>query len=64
VVVYPFGDVWVDGKAFGHAPVSLKLASGTHEIGVGDGRPEQRRSVQVHSGQHEDLVFRRAVEVH
>ena len=62
VVVYPFGDVWIDGKPLGHAPVSLKVPSGTHEIGVGDGRPEQRRSVQVHAGEHENLVFRRDIE--
>ncbi len=62
VVVYPFGDVWIDGKPLGHAPVSLKVPAGTHEIGVGDGRPEQRRSVQVHAGERESLIFRRDEE--
>ncbi|MFT3921965.1 MAG: protein kinase [Myxococcales bacterium] len=62
VVVFPFGDVWVDGKSLGHAPVSIKLPAGPHEIGVGDGRPDQRRSLVLHAGQHENLVFRREID--
>ncbi len=62
VFVHPFGEVWIDGKPLGHAPVSVKLPSGTHEIGVGDGRPEQHRTVQVRAGQHKKVVFRRALE--
>jgi hypothetical protein len=64
VVVFPFGDVWIDGKSLGHAPVNLKVSPGPHEVGVGDGRPEQRRSVQLHAGQHENLIFRRDGELH
>jgi len=62
VVVFPFGDVWIDGKALGHAPVTTKLPSGSHEIEVGDGRPEQRRALQFHAGEHQNLVFRRNID--
>jgi serine/threonine protein kinase len=60
VVVIPFGDVWIDGKPLGHAPVSVKLPPGTHEVSVGDGRPEQQRTLSLRSGEHENAVFRRA----
>jgi hypothetical protein len=53
VVVQPFGDVWVDGKRLGQAPVSINVEPGTHEVAVGDGRPKERRNVQLSAGQHE-----------
>jgi hypothetical protein len=62
VVVIPFGEVWLDGKPLGHAPISVKLAPGAHEVGVGDGRPEQRHAVHLHAGEREHLVYRRGEE--
>jgi serine/threonine protein kinase len=62
IYVQPFGDVWVDGKRLGQAPVSIKLEPGTHEVGVGDGRPKERRSVQLSAGQTERLeIVRRDI---
>ena len=43
VVVYPFGDVWVDDKPAGQAPVALHLSPGSHEIAVGEGRVQSVR---------------------
>jgi hypothetical protein len=62
VVVVPFGDVWVDGRPRGHAPVLLRLPPGTHEVAWGDGRPDARRNVQLAPGAHEKVVLRRNVE--
>ncbi len=55
IVVQPFGDVWVDGKRLGQAPVKLKVAPGIHEVAVGDGRPKERRNIQVSAGEREHL---------
>jgi serine/threonine protein kinase len=55
IIVQPFGDVWVDGKRLGQAPVSINVEAGTHEVAVGDGRPKERRNIQLSAGQHERL---------
>jgi hypothetical protein len=62
IVVIPFGDVWVDDKARGPAPVTAKLSPGSHDVAWGDGRPEERRSVHVEPGAHDNLVFRRRIQ--
>lgn len=59
IVVQPFGDVWVDGKRLGQAPVSIKVDPGSHEVAVGDGRPKERRTIQVEAGQREYLEITR-----
>ncbi|HEY6877305.1 MAG TPA: protein kinase [Polyangiales bacterium] len=60
VVVVPFGEVWIDGKHVGEAPVrAYKLTPGTHEIGVGEGRASEKRIVELSAGQREELVFTR-----
>lgn len=58
VVVYPFGDVWVDDKPAGPAPLSLHLAPGSHEIAVGEGRARERQTVRLRSGESRHLTFR------
>jgi hypothetical protein len=58
VVVYPFGDVWVDDKPAGTAPLSLHLAPGSHEIAVGEGRARERQTVRLRSGESRHLTFR------
>jgi eukaryotic-like serine/threonine-protein kinase len=58
VVVLPFGEVWVDGKHVGQSPLrSLKLAPGSHEVGVGEGRAREKRTVHLSAGEREELVF-------
>ncbi len=59
IYVQPFGEVWVDGKREGQSPVTVKLAAGEHEIGVGDGRIEQRRRVQLKAGEHQSVEIKR-----
>ena len=43
----------------GHAPLTLKLPAGQHDLGWGDGRIEQKRTLRVSEGQRESLVLRR-----
>jgi serine/threonine protein kinase len=62
VVVVPFGDVWVDGRPRGHAPVLVRLPPGNHEVAWGDGRPDGHRNVRLAPGAHEKVVLRRNVE--
>ncbi|MDB4987822.1 MAG: serine/threonine protein kinase [Myxococcaceae bacterium] len=58
VVVYPFGDVWVDDKFAGQSPLSLRLSPGTHVIAVGEGRARERRTIRLKPGESESLTFR------
>ena len=58
VVVYPYGDVWVDAKYAGQSPLSLRLPPGKHEIAVGEGRARERRIVRLHAGESESITFR------
>jgi hypothetical protein len=61
--VLPYGDVWIDGKRLGQAPVTAKLPAGVHEIGVGDGRPREKRSVTLSAGESTSLeIHRKDVE--
>jgi serine/threonine protein kinase len=59
VTVFPYGDVWVDGKRLGQAPVTVKLAPGVHEVGVGDGRPREKRSITLAAGEKANLDISR-----
>ncbi|MET0284743.1 MAG: serine/threonine-protein kinase [Polyangiales bacterium] len=58
VVVLPFGEVWVDGKHVGLSPQRIKLPAGAHEIGVGEGRPRETRTINLGAGAREEIVFK------
>jgi eukaryotic-like serine/threonine-protein kinase len=58
VVVYPYGEVWVDDKYVGQSPLTVKLTAGSHALAVGEGRVRERKTIQLSSGQHESVVFR------
>ncbi|MCZ7681183.1 MAG: PEGA domain-containing protein [Sandaracinaceae bacterium] len=59
MTVFPWGEVWIDGRRHGRAPVSVRVPEGTHSVGVGRGSIEERRRVRVEAGQtgavHVDL---------
>ncbi len=59
VIAVPFGDVWIDGVAHGHAPITARVTPGSHEVAVGDGRPQQHRTVRVSAGKAQSVVFQR-----
>lgn len=58
VVAVPFGDVWIDGRAMGHAPVTARLSPGSHEVAVGDGKADQQRTLRLVAGEVQNVVFR------
>lgn len=59
VTVYPWGDVFVNGRRQGRSPVEVRLPAGMHSIAVGRSRVEQRRRVRIRAGrratEHFDL---------
>ncbi len=58
VVAVPFGEVWIDGRAMGHAPVTARLSAGGHEVAVGDGKPDQQRTLHLAPGESQNVIFR------
>lgn len=52
VVVYPWGDVWINGKRRGSAPLrNLSLKPGRYRIGAGQGKPTVTQTVRLRSGE-------------
>jgi len=58
VVAVPFGDVWIDGRPMGHAPVTTRLSPGSHEVAVGDGKADQHRTLRLVAGEVQNVIFR------
>lgn len=58
VVALPVGDVTIDGRAFGSAPVSASLRPGRHVVVVRNGEREERRTVELASEHTERVVVR------
>ncbi len=58
VVAIPFGDVWINGRHMGHAPVNARLSPGSYVVAVGDGEPAQRRTLRLSAGEVQNVVFR------
>lgn len=58
VVVFPWGNVWINGKTRGSAPLkNVLLKPGRYRISVGQGRPTETRTVRLRPGQRETLQF-------
>ncbi len=56
VIVYPWGDVWINGKRRGAAPLkSLSLKPGRYRIGAGQGEPTVTQTVRLRPGQKKKL---------
>ena len=52
IAVFPWGDVWIDGKPHGKAPVrNVTLSPGRHKVSAGQGEPWKTRVVRVKEGQ-------------
>lgn len=56
VVVIPWGDVEIDGRAYGRAPVTASLPVGSHRVHVGGGL-SRTQQVEVRQGQVSVLAF-------
>lgn len=58
VAVFPWGDVWIDGKSYGKAPVRrVALPPGRHKVSAGQGEPWKTRVVRVKPGQSLSVQF-------
>ena len=58
VTVFPWGNVWVNNRPMGRAPLAnKKLSPGRYKISVGRQKPEKTRTVQLRPGQREVLDF-------
>ena len=55
VVVQPWGNVWIDGKYVGRAPIKARLPKGRHVIEVGRELPSKRRIVRVQPGARKEV---------
>ena len=58
VVVFPWGDVWVNGARKGSAPIKgLALKPGRYRVSAGQGKPSQSKTVRVRSGERKTVEF-------
>ena len=57
VVVQPWGEVWIDGKPWGRAPVKARLSKGRHVIEAGRKLPSHPRVVEVEAGTRKEIEF-------
>jgi serine/threonine protein kinase len=58
VKVFPWGNVWVNDKPMGRAPLAnRKLAPGRYKVSVGREKPEKTRTVKLRPGGREVLDF-------
>ena len=55
--VFPSGNVWVDGKPRGKAPVTVDLSPGPHTIGAGRSSPTKKKSVTIKPYQDGSIVI-------
>ncbi len=56
VVVYPWGDVWINDQRRGSAPLkNLSLKPGRYTIGAGQGEPTVTRTIRLRSGEKKKL---------
>lgn len=56
VVVYPWGDVWINGRRRGPAPLkNLALKPGRYRIDAGQGQPTVTRTIRLRPGQEKKL---------
>lgn len=52
IVVYPWGDVWINGKPRGRAPLkNLSLKPGRYRISAGQGDPTVSQTIRLRSGE-------------
>jgi eukaryotic-like serine/threonine-protein kinase len=57
VVVFPYGDVWVDGRRVGSSPSTSKLSAGSHRIAGGRTSPEREATVVLAADESRQVVL-------
>jgi serine/threonine protein kinase len=57
VIVEPWGNVWIDGKYFGRAPVKARLRGGRHVVEAGRDIPSRKQVVRVRPGDRQEVTL-------
>ncbi|MBT8468020.1 MAG: hypothetical protein KJN97_04645, partial [Deltaproteobacteria bacterium] len=58
VFVFPWGDVWIDGKRKGTAPVrNVSLKPGRYKISAGRGKPSKTKVIRLRDAQRKTVEF-------
>jgi serine/threonine protein kinase len=58
VAVIPWGDVWINGKRWGQAPLkSVSLKPGRYKITVGQGKPSKSQTIRLREAQRKTVQF-------
>ena len=58
VVVFPWGNVWINGKPEGSAPMNNKsMKPGRYRIGAGQGSPSKTQTIRLRPGQRKTVQF-------
>ena len=57
VIVEPWGNVWIDGKYFGRAPVNARLRGGRHVVEAGRDIPSRKQVVRVRPGARQEVTL-------
>lgn len=58
VIVFPWGNVWINGKRKGAAPLKNEpLKPGRYKIGVGQDAPFESQTIRLRAGQRKTLDF-------
>jgi hypothetical protein len=58
VTAFPWGNVWVNDKPMGRAPLTnKKVAPGNYKVSAGRKKPEKTRTVKLRPGQREVIDF-------
>lgn len=56
IVVYPWGDIWINGKPRGRAPLkNLSLKPGRYRVSAGQGKPSVSQTIRLRSGEKRKL---------
>jgi hypothetical protein len=56
--VFPWGDVWIDGKRRGPAPLkNVALKPGRYKISAGRERPSKTKIIRVREAQRKTVQF-------
>ena len=58
VVVFPWGDVWINGRRRGTAPLkNISLEPGRYKISAGRGKPSKTRAIRLREAQRKTVEF-------
>ena len=58
VIVFPWGDAWINGKRYGAAPLERVLLNpGRYRISAGQGEPTRTKRIVLRKGERKTVQF-------